>query len=42
MDFAADRPLNDTRFRALTIVDVLTREALPILVGQRKNLRVIG
>jgi transposase InsO family protein len=31
----ADQLVNGTRFRALTIVDVYTREALAITVGQR-------
>lgn len=35
MDFVADQLVNGTRFRALTIVDVYTREALAITVGQR-------
>ncbi len=35
MDFVADQLVNGTRFRALTIVDVYTREALDIVVGQR-------
>ena len=35
MDFVADQLVNGTRFRALTIVDVYTREALAIAVGQR-------
>jgi putative transposase len=35
MDFAADQLVNGTRFRALTVVDVFTREALSIEVGQR-------
>jgi putative transposase len=35
MDFVADQLVNGTRFRALTIVDVFTREALAITVGQR-------
>lgn len=35
MDFVADQLGNGTRFRALTIVDVFTREALAIEVGQR-------
>lgn len=34
MDFVADQLANGTRFRALTVVDVLTREALAIEVGQ--------
>lgn len=35
MDFVADQLVDGTRFRALTIVDVYTREALAIVVGQR-------
>lgn len=35
MDFVSDQLTNGTRFRALTIVDVFTREALAIRVGQR-------
>lgn len=35
MDFVADQLVDGTRFRALTIVDVFTREALAISVGQR-------
>jgi putative transposase len=35
MDFVADQLVNGMRFRALTIVDVYTREALAVLVGQR-------
>lgn len=35
MDFVADQLVNGTRFRALTIVDVFTRESLAIAVGQR-------
>ena len=35
MDFVADQLVNGTRFRALTVVDVYTREALAIAVGQR-------
>lgn len=35
MDFVADQLVNGVRFRALTIVDVYTREALAIQVGQR-------
>jgi putative transposase len=34
-DFVADQLVNGTRFRALTIFDVYTREALAIVVGQR-------
>ena len=33
MDFVADQLVDGTRFRALTIVDVYTREALDIVVG---------
>lgn len=35
MDFVADQLVDGTRFRALTVVDVFTREALDIAVGQR-------
>ncbi len=35
LDFAADQLSNGQRFRALTIIDVFTREALAIDVGQR-------
>lgn len=35
MDFVADQLVDGTRFRALTMVDVFTREALGIRVGQR-------
>jgi len=35
LDFVADQLSNGQRFRALTIVDVFTREALAIDVGQR-------
>ncbi|KVE30699.1 integrase [Burkholderia sp. TSV86] len=35
MDFVADQLAGGQRFRALTIVDVFTREALAIDVGQR-------
>ena len=35
MDFVADQLANGMRFRALTVVDVFTREALAIEVGQR-------
>jgi putative transposase len=35
LDFVADQWSNDQRFRALTIVDVFTREAPSIDVGQR-------
>jgi putative transposase len=35
MDFVADQLVNGTRFRALPIVDVFTREALEIVVAQR-------
>ena len=34
MDFVADQLQNGTRFRSLTIVDVYTREAVVIEVGQ--------
>lgn len=35
MDFVADQLVNGGRFRALTIIDVFTRESLDIVVGQR-------
>jgi putative transposase len=35
MDFVADQLVDGTRFRALTVVDVFTREALCIRVDQR-------
>lgn len=35
MDFVADQLANGVRFRALTVVDVFTREALAIEIGQR-------
>jgi putative transposase len=35
MDFVADELVNGTRIRALTIIDVYTREALSIRVGHR-------
>lgn len=35
MDFVADQLVDGTRFRALTVVDVFTREALSIAVGRR-------
>ena len=35
MDFVADQLADGTRFRALTVVDVFTREALAIDIGQR-------
>ena len=35
MDFVADQLVDGTQFRALTIVDVFTRQALAIAVGQR-------
>ncbi|MGA7812815.1 DDE-type integrase/transposase/recombinase [Caballeronia sp.] len=35
MDFVSDQPSDQTRFRALTVVDVYTREALTIDVGAR-------
>ena len=34
MDFVADQVQNGTRFRSLTIIDVFTREAVGIEVGQ--------
>jgi putative transposase len=42
-DFVADQLVNGTRFRALTIVDVYTREALAITVGQKLKVEdVVG
>jgi putative transposase len=35
MDFVADQLVNGKKYRILTIVDVLTREALAIEVGSR-------
>ena len=35
MDFVSDQLVNGQRFRALTVVDVFTREALAIEVGSR-------
>ncbi len=35
VDFVADQLVNGSRFRALTVVDVFSREALTIAVGQR-------
>ena len=35
LDFVADQLVNGHRFRALTVVDVCTRESLAIEVGQR-------
>ena len=35
LDFVSDQLANGMRFRALTVVDVCTREALAIEVGQR-------
>jgi putative transposase len=35
LDFVADQLVNGQRFRALTVVDVCTRESLAIEVGQR-------
>jgi putative transposase len=35
LDFVADQLANGLRFRALTVVDVFTRESLAIEVGQR-------
>lgn len=40
MDFVADQLVNGVRFRALTIVDVYTREALAIQVGQRLRAKM--
>lgn len=37
MDFVADQLVNGGRFRALTILDVSTREALAIRVGQKRR-----
>ncbi len=34
MDFVSDQLVNGIKFRALTIVDVFTREALAIVVGR--------
>ena len=43
MDFVADQLVTGTRFRALTIIDVYTREALAIAVGQKlKAEDVVG
>jgi putative transposase len=43
MDFVADQLVSGTTFRALTIVDVFTREALCIEVGQRlRGEHVVG
>ena len=41
MDFVADQLVDGTRFRALTIVDVYTREALDIVVGQRLRAKQV-
>jgi putative transposase len=35
MDFVSDQLASGTRFRALTVVDIYSREALAIVVGQR-------
>ena len=35
LDFVSDQLANGTRFRALTVVDIFSREALAIEVGQR-------
>ena len=35
LDFVADQLVNGQRFRALTVVDIFTRESLAIEVGQR-------
>jgi putative transposase len=35
LDFAADQLADGTRFRALTVFDIFTREALAIEDGQR-------
>jgi len=35
LDFVSDQLANGMRFRALTVVDIFTREALAIEVGQR-------
>ena len=35
MDFVADQLHGGTRFRALTVIDVFTRECLAIRVGQK-------
>jgi putative transposase len=43
MDFVADQLTNGQRFRALTIVDVFSREALAIQVGQSlRGEHVVG
>ena len=34
MDFVADQLVHGTRFRALTVVDIFTKECLAIEVGQ--------
>ncbi len=38
LDFVADQLSNGQRFRALTIIDVFTREALAIDVGQQLSI----
>jgi putative transposase len=46
LDFVADQLADGQRFRALTVVDVLTREGLAIEVGQSLKgedvVRVLG
>jgi putative transposase len=43
IDFVADQLADGRRFRALTVVDVYTRESLAIEVGQKlKGLDVVG
>jgi putative transposase len=43
LDFVADQLADGRRFRALTILDVFTRESLAIEVGQRlKGENVVG
>jgi putative transposase len=41
MDFVADQLVNGNRFRALTIVDVFSREALAIEVGQQLRAEAV-
>lgn len=43
MDFVADQLTNGAKFRTLTVVDVFTKEALAIEVGQRlRGEHVVG
>lgn len=43
LDFTADQLVDGRRFRALTVVDVFTRESLAIEVGQKfKGGNVVG